>query len=298
MGPWEYVGIFEYPDLEAAFRVLAKIACPGAVGDHRSGDAGGKESSAAAINERGQIVGWSNTKAGSTIRHAFLWQAGKMRDLGSLAGSSWAADINDRGQAVGSSVGRAKNSEGNRIAHAVLWQSGRMLDLTPTAKLVPLDCYGDGSEGSCYASADWVNGRGQVVVSMTSNQSGNLHIDRAFLWQGGKLTALPTLGRLGWASIWPSAINDRGQVVGASETGTKVPVGGDILLVHAFLWQNGKMTDLGTLPGVRESTASSVNERGEIAGWSGNSFREGIGAHCAVWEKGKVPTSLCPEARV
>jgi len=26
MGPWEYLGIFEYPDLETAFRVLAKIA--------------------------------------------------------------------------------------------------------------------------------------------------------------------------------------------------------------------------------------------------------------------------------
>jgi uncharacterized protein with GYD domain len=26
MGPWEYLGIFEYPDLEAAFRVLGRIA--------------------------------------------------------------------------------------------------------------------------------------------------------------------------------------------------------------------------------------------------------------------------------
>jgi uncharacterized protein with GYD domain len=26
MGPWEYLGVFTYPDLEAAFRVLAKIA--------------------------------------------------------------------------------------------------------------------------------------------------------------------------------------------------------------------------------------------------------------------------------
>ena len=26
MGPWEYLGIFQYPDLEVAFRVLGKIA--------------------------------------------------------------------------------------------------------------------------------------------------------------------------------------------------------------------------------------------------------------------------------
>lgn len=26
MGPWEYLGIFKYPDNEAAFRALAKIA--------------------------------------------------------------------------------------------------------------------------------------------------------------------------------------------------------------------------------------------------------------------------------
>jgi uncharacterized protein with GYD domain len=26
MGPWEYLGIFEYPDLEVAFRALGKIA--------------------------------------------------------------------------------------------------------------------------------------------------------------------------------------------------------------------------------------------------------------------------------
>jgi uncharacterized protein with GYD domain len=26
MGPWEYLGIFEYPDLETAFRVLGMIA--------------------------------------------------------------------------------------------------------------------------------------------------------------------------------------------------------------------------------------------------------------------------------
>ena len=252
------------------------------------GTLGGKQSTAAAINERGQVVGGSDTRAGTkggnTIGHAFLWQSGKMRDLGSLAGSSWASDINDRGQVVGTSVGRTKNPQGNRIEHAVLWQGGKMFDLTPTAKLAPLDCYGDGFGGSCAASGDAINGRGQVVVSMTSNQSGNLHIDRAFLWQSGKLVSLPTLGASRWGSTWAEEINDRGQVVGAAETGIDL----DGPLVHAFVWQNGKMTDLGTLSGKLESNASSINEHGEIAGWSGNSFHEGIGAHCVLWQKGKA----------
>lgn len=265
------------------------------------GTLGGKESSAAAINERGQVVGKSDTRAspkgGKAIGHAVLWQNGKMRDLGSLAGSSWANDINDRGQVVGTSVSRTKNFDGlRRVEHAVLWQGGKMLDLTPTAKLAPLDCHGDGS-GSCDASGDAINARGQVVVSMTSNLSGNLHIDRAFLWQNGRLINLRALGgdfldetwvgRINDRDQWVGGINDRGQVVGRSDT-RATDKNGDSL-VHAFVWQNGKMTDLGTLPGKLESEASSINERGEITGRSENSYREGgIGAHCVVWQKGKV----------
>ena len=250
--------------------VLVVLGVPGAGGAAGSvqarwvmtdlGTLGGKESSAVAINERGQIVGSSETKGDNAISHGFLWEKGKMRDLGSLTGSSWANDINDRGQVVGTSVSRTKNREGSRIEHAVLWQSGKMLDLTPTAKLAPLDCYGDGSRGSCDASADVINGRGQVVVSMTSNVSGNLHVDRAFLWQSGKLVALPTLGAPSWSwgSTWVGGINDRGQIVGAAETG-ETPGGGSVSLVHAFLWQNGKLTDLGTLAG--NSRATRVDQR-------------------------------------
>ena len=44
------------------------------------GTLGGKESEAVAINDRGQVVGWSQTKAkdkyGEPIAHAFLWQTG------------------------------------------------------------------------------------------------------------------------------------------------------------------------------------------------------------------------------
>ena len=80
------------------------------------GTLGGKESEAVAINDRGQIVGWSKTGDDFYAYHAFLWQRGTMTDLGALGGSDSAAmAINDRGQVVG------RSNE-----HAFLWQHGAM----------------------------------------------------------------------------------------------------------------------------------------------------------------------------
>ncbi|HMC47152.1 MAG TPA: HAF repeat-containing protein, partial [Caballeronia sp.] len=38
--------------------------------------------------------------------------------------------------------------------------------------------------------------------------------------------------------------------------------------VHAFLYENGVMTDLGTLPGRSNSSAFGINNRGQIVGES------------------------------
>lgn len=62
-------------------------------------------SSAAAINQSGQVVGQSQTAAGPGAEQAFLWTATDgMRDLG-LPGAIWstATAINDHGQVVGQS---------------------------------------------------------------------------------------------------------------------------------------------------------------------------------------------------
>jgi probable HAF family extracellular repeat protein len=58
-------------------------------------------------------------------------------------------------------------------------------------------------------------------------------------------------------------LNERGAVVGRST------VNGSISLSHAFVWRDGIMTDLGTIPGpAYQSQAEGINDYEEIVGWT------------------------------
>ena len=80
-------------------------------------------------------------------------------------------------------------------------------------------------------------------------------------------------GSLGSGYTNPFDINERGQIVGASGTGTNI---------HAFLWQRGTLTDLGTLGG-GNSEALAINERGQIVG---HSTGEDGQPRAFLWERG------------
>ena len=197
---------------------------------------------ATAINARGQVVGTG--LVGDKPPRAFLWDGGKMTGLGVLAGApadgeSWPVAINDTGTVAGSS------SAAGGAFHAFVWRSGKLVDLgTLPGKRnsEAVDVNNDGSvTGNSYASR--------------ASGSGALVAVRAFVWQGARLR---DLGSLGGRSTSAAAINDRGQIVGWSETKTGVR--------HAFVWTNGRMRDLGTLPQRRYCEAVAINTRGEIAG--------------------------------
>jgi probable HAF family extracellular repeat protein len=150
--------------------------------------AGDDESSAAGINDAGEVVGTSfNTDTGS---HAFLWTlSGGMQDLGSLGGnSSNAIAINNSGEVVGLSY-----LADNLTYHAFLWtKAGGMRDL--------------GTLGGSDSWATAINDSGGIVGSSDDAVSS-----RAFVWTptGG----MQDLGALsGGYYIVGEAINASGQI--------------------------------------------------------------------------------------
>lgn len=229
-------------------------------------DAGASE--AWDVNVRGQMTGWSHTEGsrGTMEQHAFLWENGVMRDLGTLSGGtrSQGVGMNVRGEVAGWST---TDGADLRTRRAFLVSRGGMQDLGALP-------------GGAVSSAFAVNDRGEVVGWSTTDGT-DMSSRRAFLWRNGKMTELPTLG--GGLTV-AYDINNRGEVVGTSRTAS-----GDL---HAFLWKDGTMTDLGTLGGSR-SDARGITEAGHVLGWSTVRGSDISTRRAFVWKDGEM-TELAP----
>lgn len=246
---------------------------------------GGQTSSAAAANGSGAVVGEAST-AGEASRRAFTYQNGSMTDLGTLGGANSAANaINDAGVVVGSAETAAGHS------HAFRHDGSGMTDL--------------GTLGGTSSIARGINAFGQVVGQATLAGGER----RAFLYESGSMRDLGTLGGTlsdaraindagrvvgqsytaegriraflydpdsdqmsdlgvtnGFTSGLASAISNSGLVVG---TLFGRP-GRESSLKHAFVWEDGVITDLNTLlppdsPWVLRE-ALGVSDDGEIVG--------------------------------
>jgi probable HAF family extracellular repeat protein len=112
-----------------------------------------------------------------------------------------------------------------------------------------------------YAVAGSVNERGEVIgisyTNSTPNLTTGLPTVAAFLWRRGKMI---DLGNFGGNFTGSTQINNRGQVIGASNLPSDE-------FNHPFLWEDGKLIDLYTSSVVGNPyTVNAINEAGQLVG--------------------------------
>jgi probable HAF family extracellular repeat protein len=158
---------------------------------------GDTDSLAAAINDRGQVVGVSGPCSGSLTRAVF-WAHDTVSDMGNLGGDCCnnPVDINSHGHVVGYS-----STTGNTTFHAFLWQKGGVMTDLGTLP------------GDVMSFAFGINDQGQIVGGSCTDPFFNNC--RAVLWLNGVMTDLNTLVKPGSTPLYlffGNDINSRGEI--------------------------------------------------------------------------------------
>ena len=247
---------------------------------HDLGTLGGPDAMAYAINESGQIVGYSytndtpNPDTGIPTVDPFLWAGGKMIDLGTLGGTiGYATWLNDRGQVIGDS-----NLAGDEYSHGFLWDRGRLRDLPPPAN------------GGNYSWTYWINELGDAVGGATLPPDDELN--DAMLWRFGKPIDLGTIGQDVCSEA--TGMNGFGQIVGISNECSGSWDASGWPTMRAFLWQKGSpMVDLNAL--VEENPSNLHLFWGAYINDSGEILAEGILSTGDIHAALLVPAGDCNE---
>jgi probable HAF family extracellular repeat protein len=241
---------------------------------------GGDNAFATGINNHNRVIGWAETSYEDPTCNPpqvlqflpFVYEVAT-RQITALqvypGDSDGTADTqNDSGEIAGIS-GICSNAVGGASAiHAVFWQS---------ATSMPIDMGNLG--GMAWNTPTGMNNKGEVVGF--GNPSGDQNAPPnpfAFYWnQNSGMQNLGTLPTFANSSAY--AINNRGLIVGAVFNG---PNGAS----HAFIYQDGLMTDMNVLMIGNQSLtllyANDVNDEGVIVGGALNSKTNVTSAFVAI----------------
>jgi probable HAF family extracellular repeat protein len=180
---------------------------------------GDSASAATDINARGQAVGISGecdiAVGRESAKRAVMWDNGKVKDLGNLGGENWHTPtaISERGDVVGFSNPPGLADPLALAPLAFLWTKHggiRSLDRLP---------------GDSTSQAAGINSARQVVGT-SSSATG---VNRAFLWEDGRMKNLNELAEFGFPDSLISAhdINEKGEILARiieSGSGRTLPV--------------------------------------------------------------------------
>ena len=207
------------------------------------GTLGGTSSSAAAVNNAGQVVGASTLANGE--QHGFYWSPGTgMIDifiLGGTASTSQASGINNLGDIVGSITNSSVT-----LWHAFLWNSTTGIRTDLNSLLSPAD-----ASIWVLSFAKFVNDNRQVIGYGSATIGGTYYAQRSYMLDL-RTNTFTDLGVTG-ATAWAHAVNASSQVIG-SISGV------------AYLYSGGSLTSLAPLYG-----GKSINNAGASVGYLQNS---------------------------
>lgn len=245
------------------------------------------------LNNQGTAAGWADTSAADPyapfcfnpdcfVSHALQSQDGVVTDLGVLPGgaSSNAAWITANGLIVGTSQNGQIDPlfSGFPEMHAVIWRDGAITDL------------GTLPEGGYESVGISANNDGHIVGFALNTNPDPFSLagpgffptqTRAFLWRGGTMQDLGTLGGNDAAAFF---VNDRGQITGQSYTNTTPNSTTGLPTAHSFFWEKGEMLDIGSLGGTL-GNPTSFNNRGQVVGIS--NMAGDLTSHPFLWSTKK-----------
>jgi hypothetical protein len=197
---------------------------------------GSSFTAALGINNRRQIVGGYQDMIG---RHGFLWDNGVFTTI-HVPGSreTTARGINIHGQIVGNYVD-ANGMSVDHCEHDLHGCHGFLLD---HGVFITIDIDEPASSGTVVSG---INNHGQIVGY--SDHHG-------FLWENGIFTPIKAPGAMSFTTA--TDINDNGQIVGFHDSSEGR---------SGFVLSDGEFTSL-DFPGVSQTGALGINNRGEIVG--------------------------------
>lgn len=218
------------------------------------------QGTAVAINNAGQIIGNRYDPLGGP--RTFSWRDGQMQLLPQSFAGVWG--ISGQGHIAG--VSNLYMDDGGTQSETVA-----LMYYQDTKTVMPESFRPNTSarRWHSYSRAMGVNSSGTVIVqSETNARSG------AFSSLDGVNTILPM--------DVPTAINDAGQIVGSRYGNGGAP--------HAVLYDNGQLTDLGTLPteGFAHSGAAGLNDFGAVVGNSIYGYGAQRRTHSFLYQNGQM----------
>lgn len=243
------------------------------------------ENASNAFNNLGEFTGYINhTETGTNQSFIYRKATGSLEYLGNsiegIASSHiYGVAINENSQVMGYFLDSSgcygvflwENSSFKRLQHPEFGCFPTVTDISDSGIVIGYTYHAGESYGFAFDTTSQTLSKIQGTslypirpksINNTGTIVGTAGYGKAFQWQNGSLTILPTLGG-DYSNAY--SINDAGQIVGDSYLA-------DNNESHAVLWENGVAVDLGLLVWESPETVSwgsislSINSSGLIVG--------------------------------